>query len=110
MASVAENNIFGLAQKYNLEQGKFADFYQLHNNWCLTKHGATKIRHAEGISYDVMQSDKTNVSYVIFMEFTNKDGKLCKRLDRADLMVLRILQSVATPQRWHLRDALFAEH
>ena len=46
MASRAENNILGLAQKYSLEQGKFADFYQLHNNWCLTKHGAEKIMYA----------------------------------------------------------------
>ena len=102
MASVAENNIFGLAQKYNLEQGKFADFYQLHNNWCLTKHGATKIRHAEGISYDVMQSDKTNVSYVIFMEFTNKDGKTVQEIGSC-----RFDGTKNTPERSHAPEMAF---
>ena len=102
MASVAENNIFALAQKYNLEQGKFADFYQLHNNWCLTKHGATKIRHAEGISYDVMQSDKTNVSYVIFMEFTNKDGKTVQEIGSC-----RFDGTKNTPERSHAPEMAF---
>ena len=102
MASVAENNIFALAQKYNLEQGKFADFYQLHNNWCLTKHGATKIRHAEGITYDVMQSDKTNVSYVIFMEFTNKDGKTVQEIGSC-----RFDGTKNTPERSHAPEMAF---
>lgn len=102
MASTAENNIFGLAQKYNLEQGKFADFYQLHSNWCITKNGATKIRHAEGISYDVMQSDKTNVSYVIFMEFTNKDGKTIQEIGSC-----RFDGTKNTPERSHAPEMAF---
>jgi len=79
MASRAENNILGLAVKYNLEEGKTNDYYKLHNNWCLTKFGAEKIMHAEGITYDLMKTDVLPQAYAVWMEFTNKDGKTIQK-------------------------------
>ena len=79
MASRAENNILGLAVKYNLEEGKTNDYYKLHNNWCLTKFGAEKIMHAEGITYDLMKTDVLPQAYAVWMEFKDKDGKTIQK-------------------------------
>tara|TARA_R110000744_G_scaffold228339_1_gene346306 strand:+ start:1517 stop:2557 length:1041 start_codon:yes stop_codon:yes gene_type:complete len=76
MASKAENNILILASKYNLEEGQYADYYKLHSTWCLTKHGALKIRQAENITYKRTHTDVTPVSYVVWCDFTSANGTL----------------------------------
>ena len=79
MASRAENNILSLAVKYNLEEGKTNDYYKLHSNWCLTKFGAEKIMHAEGITYDLMKTDVLPQAYAVWMEFKDKEGKTIQK-------------------------------
>ena len=102
MASRAENNILGLAVKYNLEEGKTNDYYRLHNNWCLTKFGAEKIMHAEGITYDVMQFNDGRVSSTFLMEFTNKDGKTIQNVGSC-----RFDGTKNTPERSHAPEMAF---
>jgi hypothetical protein len=46
-----KKEIDAFAQKYNLFQGKHADFYDLHGRWALTKQGAETVALAEKITF-----------------------------------------------------------
>jgi len=78
----AENNILNLASKYSLEKGKYADYYELHTTWCLTKRGAGKIREAERVVYTMPEADITPVSIAYRATFSIPDeaGALTSRV------------------------------
>lgn len=59
-----------LASKYQLEEGKFADYYNSHDKWCVTKRGAEKIADIEGISWELEGTDITSVSIAYRGKFT----------------------------------------
>ena len=53
----SKQEIDAFAQKYNLFEGKHADFYNLHGSWALTKKGAEKVAATEGITFDDVKCD-----------------------------------------------------
>ena len=102
MASRAENNILSLAVKYNLEEGKTNDYYKLHNNWCLTKFGAEKIMHAEGITYTTIRETAREGIWAITAKFTNKDGRVVEMNGSC-----RFDGTKNTPERSHAPEMAF---
>ena len=70
----AENAIQVLAQKYSLEEGKGADWYQCHQTHCITKKGAEKLKAAEGITFTMPQPVVTECSIAFIATFTDKAG------------------------------------
>lgn len=71
-----EDNMLTLASKYNLEEGKTQDYYNLHGKWCLTKNGGEKIRIAEGITYTSPVITLGAVSVAYQATFTDKAGNI----------------------------------
>ena len=98
MASVPENNILTLASRHGLEEGKYADYYNLHGKWCLTKHGAWKIRKAEGITYTKKEflSDGNLPVVGFHILFTDKNGNTIEEVGGC-----RYDGNQNTPQRSH---------
>jgi hypothetical protein len=72
----APSEVTQLAQRFNLFEGKHADFYNLHGQWCLTKAGAEKVAESLGITHTMPECDITPVCIAYRAEFsTNEGGK-----------------------------------
>jgi len=68
MSSQAEVDI--LKAQFKLQEGKYDDFYKLHNTWCITKAGAHKIAQAAGITMEVTDCDILPISIAYRGKFT----------------------------------------
>lgn len=66
----SQADIMILKSRFNLQEGKYDDFYQLHNTWCITKAGAHKIAQAAGITMEVTDCDILPISIAYRGKFT----------------------------------------
>ena len=100
----AENNILALAQRYSLEEGKFADYYKLHSTWCLTKRGAERIREAEGIIHTMPECDITPVSIAYRSSFGKGESP---NMNTHVVGSCRFDGTKQTPERSHAPEMAF---
>lgn len=66
--------ILDLAKKYNLVEGKFADYYKSHNKWCLTKAGTEEIIKKEEIEHTTPVEIVSSVFIAFTATFKDKEG------------------------------------
>lgn len=66
----SKKEIDAFAQRFNLFEGKHADFYNLHGSWALTKKGAEKVAAACGITFDDVKCDTFPVGIAYRAEFS----------------------------------------
>lgn len=64
-----------MAQTYGLKDGKYADFYNLHGQWCVTKNGAKKIARQEGITHNKPDGEMGDCIVYFSAVFSDKKGR-----------------------------------
>ena len=98
MSSQAE--IYELKARFQLTEGKFDDFYQLHKTWCVTKGGAHKIAKAAGIKMEVIHCDilPIAIAYRGLFTFTPEGGE---PISIHEIGSCRFDGSNNTPERTH---------
>ena len=70
-----QHKMEAMAQSYGLKDGKFADYYNLHGQWCVTKGGAKKIARQEGITHTKPDGEMNNSIVYFSAVFTDSKGR-----------------------------------
>jgi hypothetical protein len=70
-----QHKMEAMAQTYGLKDGKYADFYNLHGQWCVTKNGAKKIARQEGITHNKPDGEMGDCIVYFSAVFSDKKGR-----------------------------------
>lgn len=92
----AQDEMLMLATKYQLEEGKYADYYQNHRAWCVTKKGAHKIAEEAGITMTVTDAD-IGPCYIAYRGSFHIEGNLVA----TEIGSCRFDGTKNTPERTH---------